>query len=389
MIYIGYADASQKSQLYDLWQECFHDPEAFADYYFETVASRNKIIYLKDNEKLCAMAHLNPYTLYVDGHYAPSAYIVGVATHPEERHKGYMRAILGKAAEDLYQERMPFVYLMPASPDIYRPFGFEYIYQQFVIEKNPGRQKRPPHDLAVITSKPASIKDLTAVILFANQCLMARYEVFAYRDQAYYEKLLAEVEAEQGEFILIYRDVRLIGYVAYGKDDGVEIKECLYAPEEDKHVLRWLTNHFKNQKAKILTLPLSMSVSIKEPDFWNSYYKPIIMGRIIHVEAFMALVSVPEAFNLMVRVLDPWITSNQDYYNWSAQGFIRQPQPLLSEAEKAEAAVITITGLMSWIFGEKTPKMLVEDGVLKATPAQLSELQKAELLDEVFLNEIV
>ena len=50
-------------------------------------------------------------------------YIVGVATAADSRHRGHMRDVLMKMLGDMHQDRKPFCYLMPASPDIYRPFG--------------------------------------------------------------------------------------------------------------------------------------------------------------------------------------------------------------------------------------------------------------------------
>ena len=45
-------------------------------------------------------------------------YIVGVATAADSRHRGHMRDVLMKMLGDMHQDRKPFCYLMPASPDI-------------------------------------------------------------------------------------------------------------------------------------------------------------------------------------------------------------------------------------------------------------------------------
>ena len=50
-------------------------------------------------------------------------YIVGVATAADSRHRGHMRDVLMKMLGDMHQDRKPFCYLMPASPDIYRPLA--------------------------------------------------------------------------------------------------------------------------------------------------------------------------------------------------------------------------------------------------------------------------
>ena len=64
-------------------------------------------------------------------------YIVGVATAADSRHRGHMRDVLMKMLGDMHQDRKPFCYLMPASPDIYRPFGFRYIFDLSLIHIYP------------------------------------------------------------------------------------------------------------------------------------------------------------------------------------------------------------------------------------------------------------
>lgn len=71
-----------------------------------------------------------PYRINVGKKMWKLDYIVGVATAADSRHRGHMRDVLMKMLGDMHQDRKPFCYLMPASPDIYRPFGFRYIFDQ-------------------------------------------------------------------------------------------------------------------------------------------------------------------------------------------------------------------------------------------------------------------
>ena len=114
-----------------LWQDCFHDPESYADFYFQTVARRNRISGIKKDGRLVSMIHLNPYVLSADKRRFDSTYIVGVATDEAYRHQGCMRRLLYGTFDCLYREKQPFTYLMPADRKIYEPFGFRYIYRQF------------------------------------------------------------------------------------------------------------------------------------------------------------------------------------------------------------------------------------------------------------------
>ena len=101
------------------------------EYYFGKKISDSQVIVKEDEGgKLLTMAHLNPYKVRVGGRMYVLPYIVGVATAADSRHQGHMRDVLAAMLQDMHEAHTPFCYLMPASPDIYRPFGFVYIFDQ-------------------------------------------------------------------------------------------------------------------------------------------------------------------------------------------------------------------------------------------------------------------
>ena len=61
----------------------------------------NAILVLEEEEKIISMLHLNPYTMIVNGYEFPCNYIVAVATDPDYRHQGCMRALLERALNDI------------------------------------------------------------------------------------------------------------------------------------------------------------------------------------------------------------------------------------------------------------------------------------------------
>ena len=123
-----------------LWEEVFsEDSVQFTDYYFENKAEKN-IGYVIGQAPFDAMMFRTPYQLQIGQARKEISYIVGVATRKECRHKGYMRALLNYAIREMYQEKNPFTFLMPANPAIYEPFDFEYVYERDVWEvKEPER----------------------------------------------------------------------------------------------------------------------------------------------------------------------------------------------------------------------------------------------------------
>lgn len=123
-----YEDKTRKKEIYQLWQQAFHDPEAFAEYYFAQVYPNNRVMVAVESGRVCSMIHLNPYLWQwnIDGETKRLLlhYIVGVATEEDQRRKGYMAACMRRVLQDLSEQGEPFTYLMPAKEEYYEPFQY-------------------------------------------------------------------------------------------------------------------------------------------------------------------------------------------------------------------------------------------------------------------------
>lgn len=114
-----------------LWEEVFEEDTAkFLDYYEIYVADHNQIFAEEEAGDVVSMVQLNPYRVHMGEEEADSYYIVAVATRESCRHQGRMRRLLTEALQFMYQEKIPFTFLMPASEAIYQPFDFLTVYRQ-------------------------------------------------------------------------------------------------------------------------------------------------------------------------------------------------------------------------------------------------------------------
>lgn len=173
-----YLTPEERSCTRPLYEAVFpEDTRRFVDYYYTFKTRDNEILAITDEGQMVSMLHLNPYTMIVNGYEVKSNYIVAVGTLKDYRHRGYMRALLSRALVDMHREKMPFVFLMPASESIYAPFDFVWIcpYREL-----PGRVKRMDGD-------------------GQNRYLASRYQMFCKRDERYMENMEAEQKAEEGE----------------------------------------------------------------------------------------------------------------------------------------------------------------------------------------------
>ncbi len=334
-----------------LWEEVFHeDSIQFTDYYFEYKADKN-IGYVLGQAPYDAMMYRTPYVLQIGKVRKEISYIVGVATRKECRHRGYMRKLLMHSFGEMYKEKQPFAFLMPVNPAIYEPFDFRYVYERDVWRlKEPERMvafletltsdgtekkssKRKPSVAEVISREEMqegveeetenelaaaefadssfpeygtdnalnglySVRNLrkhfpefpimNLLAEFANQYLKEHYNIYVYRDVAYYEMQLKESEAQNGDIYVLFEQGGMKAFF-------------LYAREEDEIFLQEV-----------------METEVGILDFLqkSENKKPVIMARIIHLEEMMKLVRGKENIELLIEIEDELIPENAGIYQW-------------------------------------------------------------------------
>lgn len=324
-----------------LWEEVFwEDSKQFTDYYFEQKAPDN-IAYVIGEEPFDAMMFRTPYDVQIGEEQRRLSYLVGVGTREACRHRGYMRSLLLHSFRKMYEEKLPFAFLMPADPAIYEPFDFRYIYEKEVwkpegkLPKMADKNLRGevPEDglysVSMLREKMPFLPLMNLLSEFANTILRKRYQIYVHRDEAYYERQWNELKAQNGDIYILWEQGRIAAFYLYAKEGGeVYIQEVL---EKEEGKLKGLKR--------------------------TGEKKPIIMARILHLEEMFKLVRAKEERKVVIRIKDPLIAENEGVYAW-----------------------------------EITPK---ESRVTRLDPSSKAELCMSvselapAILTEVFLNEIV
>ncbi|MGL5259161.1 MAG: GNAT family N-acetyltransferase, partial [Lachnospiraceae bacterium] len=219
-------EESKFLEIKSLWKEIFYeDSELFHEYYFEHKMKEN-IAYIIEETTINAMMFLTPIQMCCinqkESFVIPSFYIVGVGTKKDYRKKGYMNKLLTKALKELGIEKIPFVYLMPANPDIYTPYGFRYIYdkQQFVLDSM-------NETFEIECLKEDTIDEL---LEFVNMWLIEHKKIHVKRDYNYYQRQLLESKAQNGRINIIRerKHNTIIGYYIDAKEEGkIYIQEAM------------------------------------------------------------------------------------------------------------------------------------------------------------------
>lgn len=254
-----------------LWEKVFtEDTPEFLDYYYSVKTKDNEIYVIEEDDKIVSMLHLNPYQMRIKDKLYKTHYIVAVATDTRYRKRGYMAKLLNHAMQVMQDRGEPFTFLMPAAEAIYKPFGFEFVYEQ----KQGTIIGKADKDDAIDFVK-AKETDCQEIADFANEFLKD-YDVVAWRDASYYETLLAEQASENGGILLAKKRGKIVGVFCFVEShisDGkqIEIHEPLCGQKEiSQNAVYYLTG---NETQEVFctgygetTKPMIMA-KVLQPDF--------------------------------------------------------------------------------------------------------------------------
>lgn len=373
-----------KEEIYGLWQECFGDSKEYTDFYFNWKVKDNRIMTIYKKETLCSMLHLNPYLLSVRGRQVPANYIVGVATKKEERRQGLMKMLLEKAFHQMYLEKMPFTYLMPAAEAIYTPYDFRLVYEQepwneimkTVLQDLKEQNKTGNKNLTVKPLNPEekdSIEDLTA---FCNDQLSKKYDIYVHRTSYYYERLIQEMKSGYGEVLVCYREDQILGYLSYMAEDAIYITEMIANPKATEEVLEAFALYFNKN-------------SHKEIHENKEHNVTAIMVRIIDFKSFVKNISAIEEMQIVMKLTDTILEENNGIYQLK---FTNNGCHIAETSEEPDIT-LNIAEATELFFGRLQWDKCINAGSTKRTVVHnegvLAKLDKINSYSHVFINDVV
>ncbi len=353
-------------QLRPLWEEVFfEDSEVFTDYYFKEKAEKNDGLALIDREgKAVSMLYLAPYRLKLrtgDVFRTETIdYMIGVATQKDHRKRGYMNCLLVRALHQMYERQRPFVFLMPADPDIYRPYQFSYIYDKVSYELEDAE-----------VGEPLGEQEEGQLAEFSSAVLEEQYDVFFERDSAYYHTMTKELSAQHGG-IRIFRE-QVMGQQEAGPLSGY----LLYSREGEKPQVQ----------------EVWMKQGVHEiPGMRYQKEEPVIMARIVDVQAFLSLLrSRTKSIEWILEVRDPLLEANQGIWRcclWPDRAIVEK----ISESTEQRDGICKaeIQGLAEWAFGYGSADECFYDLGRDTDPMDQESLwSEIRHFERIWINEIV
>ena len=318
---VRYAKKSEKEIAIKFWKDSFKDNEEQIKFYFDSIYNEKNYLVLEDNSKIVSSLHENDYIFNFNNNSLKSKYIVGISSDITMRNKGYMSKLLISMLKNSKRKGLPFVFLTPINPKIYRKFGFEYFsnieYYNFSVEELTNF-KLPKENYSYIEineeNKNLYLNDLIKIYNFNmkdNFCYLER-------DKFYFDKILKEAISDEMKAFILYKDKKASAYIILGLyEENIEIRECMALDSISyKEILTLIYGYRNYYKNVSLASPNNSSIEFLFDNQLNieKNVKPFMMMRVLNPLAIFKNLKL-ENSNIKIYIEDKILKENTGLYS--------------------------------------------------------------------------
>ena len=318
---IRYAKKSEKKIAIKFWKDSFKDSEEQIKFYFDNIYNEKNYLVLEDNSKIVSSLHENDYIFNFNNKSIKSKYIVGVSSDITMRNKGYMSKLLIAMLENSKKKDMPFVFLTPINPKIYRKFGFEYFsnieYYNFSVEEL-ANFKFPNSDYSYIEiNKENKNLYLNDLIKIYNTNMRDNFS-YLERNDFYFDKILKEAISDEMKVFILYKGKKAYAYIIFGLyEENIEIRECMALDAISyKEILALIYGYRDYYKNVSLASPNNSSIEFLFENQLNieKFIKPFMMMRVLNPLAIFKNLKL-ENSNIKIYIEDKILKENTGLYS--------------------------------------------------------------------------
>ena len=318
---VRYAKKSEKEIAIKFWKDSFKDSEEQIRFYFDNIYDEKNYLVLEDNSKIVSSLHENDYIFNFNNESIKSKYIVGVSSDVTMRNKSYMSKLLISMLENSKKKGMPFVFLTPINPKIYRKFDFEYFsnieYYNFSVEEL-ANFKLLSNNYSYIEinekNKNLYLDDLIKIYNFNmkdNFCYLER-------DNFYFNKILKEANSDEMKTFILYKNKVASAYIIFGLyEENIEIRECMALDSISyKEILALIYGYRDYYKNVSLASPNNSSIEFLFDNQLNieKNVKPFMMMRVLNPLAIFKNLKL-ENSNIKIYIEDKILKENTGLYS--------------------------------------------------------------------------
>ena len=318
---VRYAKKTEKEIAIKFWKDSFKDSEEQIKFYFDNVYNVKNYLVLEDNSKIVSSLHENDYIFNFNNKSVNSKYIVGVSTDITMRNKGYMSKLLISMLENSKKKSMPFVFLTPINPIIYRKFGFEYFsnieYYNFSVEELTNF-KLPSNNYSYIEINEENKNlYLDALIKIYNSNMKDDF-CYLERDNFYFDKILKEANSDEMKTFILYKNKVASAYIIFSLyEENIEIRECMALDcISYKEILALIYGYRDYYKNVNLASPNNSNIEFLFDNQLNieKNIKPFMMMRVLNPLAIFKNLKL-ENSNIKIYIEDKILNENTGLYS--------------------------------------------------------------------------
>ena len=241
------AVSKDKKEIYQIWKICFsNDDDGYTDFYFQhEFDPENTWVYTLE-QRIVSILDLRPHILSLGNKRIGTYFIVGVATLPNYRHKGYMKELM-KAALEYADRRVLVTLIQEYDKGLYEPFGFvpTYDIKQYEFK---GKEFPKYGHLNVVEM---SDKEALTKLYYR---FMSNFQGYFVPGKKHFESLEKQLTYERGHLFSYYHREQLQGYyVGYLEGSELKITEIMY---DDGEALARMLAHASS---------LALNIKLKVP----------------------------------------------------------------------------------------------------------------------------
>jgi predicted acetyltransferase len=329
---------------------------------------KHQIVYgILDDQKIAAKLHLLPHYVYLQGEQWKMGGIAGVATYPEYRRNGYVKALLSHSLEAMRSKGMTLSMLHPFDVAFYRKYGWELFSNRLTttLKKSDLKRKREVDGKIKRWSPEGEHPVLSAIYeRYAKQ-----FSGMLVRDAAWWKTVVSDMQ------VAVYYDESesAKGFMLYIiKDSKMTVEEFIPLNAEARVGLwNFICQHDSMvEKVKLITHEQEpLFFSLHEPRV-ESDVKPYFMVRIVDVEEFLQKFS----FKLESLYKPLRVSVRDSYAQWNNKAFVFSNQGIEETEEEADLH-ISIQHLATICFGYKRPAELVDAGLMEGNEQAVKKLE--------------
>lgn len=213
----------KRRHVMELWKSCFHDSDAFVDFYFTEKYVDENVAAVWEKGRLLSALQMIPYTSTCWGAVFPVSYIAGASTAPDVRGRGLMSGLLRQSFREMFARGVAFTVLIPAGQglfDYYTRFGYTPVYYgreisfSFPVEKYAESEERP--------LSRSLIYEYFSCRQHSSSCTILH-------DRRDFEAIARDIESEGGAIVSVSSHDRITA-LAFAQYDGtcIFISEWMY-----------------------------------------------------------------------------------------------------------------------------------------------------------------